>query len=1408
MNGQGSGHPGWGYSHGESNMSNFTTDFPEQSGPFDSTSHSFPPYQQYQQFPHETQQPYDRLYHSTDSVPQAGHEFQAQNPQQIDPVYDYRSFDTIHTHPGQTHPQITQGYPAVWNEQQHQQHQQHQQQHSVESPDIYQRMYGGHHFPQPLQPVSTHTPPPVQRQPAFHPSQVPAQQQQQHHQAVGHVNAHNGQGQISQSPAPYGVKHQFTGQHQPQMQTSAHFVVHDHQPPSRNATPTQTQTIQSSIPHTFTPNNTLQPTQSPIPYPQHAVPQQGAYASHPSSSAPVSQTSLTVSLTQYDPSTSGNASAQHVGPGMIPVPTWPGLLSSQTPVEYEAPSSNLWFASHPSTKGRPICPGKVLPCELLRDYKLEKARATHNTLPEIERQKAQHEMNSLGMQWARTTGGRVPIDTAADNSFGDEDENDDDEDLSQDGQHQEELSQEELEKIAFASRARKIIAVEPRPRDPEGVQQDVVKIVWRDPDNHATYSYNKVVGAFGDYIYAKYWTVINEIRDKIKVTKDKGAKDQLESEMNSKYELMRLAIQAALTFGDNHLLAHMGEHLKLMAALFSALQRRFSTKKFQNDVFAKTILKFLSRITTLTKIHLNERMKFGKFWEKYFSELEDSEIKKYLIQISSNADKAAAEANKKAPQRGTKAGDVTDATKKDQSGVLKKTPTTTAKTTATASTKAPIAKTAGALKKPASETKKIHPVDYSGLGSARKVSNGVSKTSITGSPSKRTRDDDTDSRMVKKVAVEGSTGAPASVKMASTSSASQARPRVSGSSLLSKARVTAKPTVKKPEPQQSSSMSTISGLLAEIAKPVEKPKPREEPVRAPETPEEKARRLRKEARRTLRVAWKPDNELVEYRIFEHDSAEDEGRASNMVRDARDNRSEGQMLKMKRDEREESESDEEEGVERDGKPKVVELRAWTAPAGIDVAALDPSQRQKNYVTRCGLREVESEQQKVMQEYENSQLMAIYTSLSEIPLTPRSPSQKAMEGFSQPKTTQLLPDNPKSQEIHRRWAERQHYGPNPAAHLALQRLGISLSSATQPSTSQQITSNNLQATHRPRMMTQQERDEEILSLLQSDRAKNYVDPDPYDPAKPKTQQRHDYSDPEAQKAIDAIEPVVAQLKGLPVPPTEPPRWLQSNPERVKEWHTGRNNDLAARAKKEANEHATKASLDNVRKMAEGVPASTPDQQAALYAHYVQQQQYAYQQAQQPQVPDQYAAILQQVQALQGGQASQSTPTPSPGATMPPDNNLQSLLTALGQSTQAAPAAASAPDYQYWQAWVQSQAQTYNTQSQQAQAYGGQYGGIGYDPQTYAAQLQAYQALQGQIQGQGSDQGEQHQRDGGDRSAGNRKEFQRNDRGANKDFKDPHKGINRALIGTKPCSFWAKGQCAKGDKCTFRHDPNDLK
>lgn len=98
--------------------------------------------------------------------------------------------------------------------------------------------------------------------------------------------------------------------------------------------------------------------------------------------------------------------------------------------------------------------------------------------------------------------------------------------------------------------------------------------------------------------------------------------------------------------------------------------------------------------------------------------------------------------------------------------------------------------------------------------------------------------------------------------------------------------------------------------------------------RAPETPEERRKRLRKEVRRKLRVSFKPDDSLVQVRVFEHHPDEEIGHDDSMVRDANDIKGEGQMLKMHR-ERDVPDEDEDSGDMP--VPAADELlRPWTLP----------------------------------------------------------------------------------------------------------------------------------------------------------------------------------------------------------------------------------------------------------------------------------------------------------------------------------------------------------------------------------------------------------------------------------------------------------------------------------------------
>ena len=118
--------------------------------------------------------------------------------------------------------------------------------------------------------------------------------------------------------------------------------------------------------------------------------------------------------------------------------------------------------------------------------------------------------------------------------------------------------------------------------------------------------------------------------------------------------------------------------------------------------------------------------------------------------------------------------------------------------------------------------------------------------------------------------------------------------------------VTASPSEVKAAPKFS-----FAETLANIAKPKETPSS-DQPSKPEliETPEEKAKRIRKEERRKLRVHFKPDDELVEIRMLTHDPEEDLGHDDTLTRDAGDLRGEARSFKMHRDQNERLDDDDE------------------------------------------------------------------------------------------------------------------------------------------------------------------------------------------------------------------------------------------------------------------------------------------------------------------------------------------------------------------------------------------------------------------------------------------------------------------------------------------------------------------
>ncbi|KAI0383306.1 hypothetical protein F5Y04DRAFT_32485 [Hypomontagnella monticulosa] len=944
----------------------------------------------------------------------------------------------------------------------------------------------------------------------------------------------------------------------------------------------------------------------------------------------------------------------------------------------------------------------------------------------------------------------------------------------------------------------------PRPTDPDkALEYDVIKILWHDPklpELERRVVPDKV-NAFGDYV-TDIWTKARDIKGEIKKHQDGPSKklESLRTDLENIHKSLRLVIEAAVKFGDNFIISQLGSHAKFLGRLFITLRQLFEAEDY-NGPLPKAILKLISLFVTVETEFLIEKVKLDRTRQKYKDNL-DEEATVYMNQVFENAKQRSAlkaQEARESPKR-------TDDIKKLPPGGVKKVATTSIKDMTPAIKASPVKKEVS-LKKPITGIKKIQPIDYSGLESARKVSNVAGKANPPQASSKRPSDDDVDSRVPKKAAVENAAGAPSTAKtvpstptpaasQTSSTASAQARSRPSGSMLPGRSRVATKAQPKKPTPQQPAS-SAIGDLLASIQQPKEEPK-QEEPTKPIESPEELERRLRKESRRHLRVSWKPEGELAEVRIFEHDTAEDKGRDHSMLRDARDNRSEGLRLKQNVQDMD----DEGDGISDGNIHEYYEPIPYPE-SGLEECAMPLGRQGKAFVTRGGSRPVDSEQKKIMEEYESRELMAIYTSASEIPETPRSPTGKIMEVAKQPKIqvlqsdpsrwqTSVPPDSNNRIEIHQRWSDSIHFGRDAALQNARHRLKKSSSTSFN---SFAKNSHNMSRPH-----SQPERLTDVLELLKSDKVKNYVDPDPYDPENPKTHRRHDYEDPKVQADANAIEDLFAEFTHLPFPPREPPKHIQGSPDRVKEWYDGYNRDLEAKANSQSHiqpQHQPQVQQPQVPQMQPQPEQQLPDGYAAILQQVqaLQAGQYPTQPAPQPpqatMAPptEQMNPAIQQALAALKGSASQPAPAAVPPTPTQPDaTSLRNILAALNQ-TSTISTATPTPNPAYWQGWSQDHAQA-QAQPQANQAYGG-YGGYGYNTQPLGTDSQSQQ------QGMQT-QGASNQRDGGDR--GNRKDFQRG-------TKD-HKGINRSLIGTKPCTFWAKGQCAKGDKCTFRHDPNDLK
>ncbi|KAK1445309.1 hypothetical protein CCUS01_12635 [Colletotrichum cuscutae] len=970
---------------------------------------------------------------------------------------------------------------------------------------------------------------------------------------------------------------------------------------------------------------------------------------------------------------------------------------------------------------------------------------------------------------------------------------------------QEQLKADEAAKSKAQRKARKEeeeerkkpIRPEKRPADPiEGAVWDILGIVYIDPS--ATRTNALIAGAvqsLGEF-FIKLRSETNRLKQELdQATKEKKPEKEIaewNKKLDVKKETFTRVCEAAAKHGDEAVLENFGGHQKGILSLVNMLIGAIKAGDFSGPL-PKALLRFMSNISMFKKV--TEAVNFENV-RKRLADKGDAEVKELVRTIASRIKKDTETANGVEIKKTTSAAPVSKVTK-------------------------PVAK----------------PID--------------------GSPAKRARDEETDSRITKKIAVEPTTGGVLGNKVGVKPVAGSLQSKFAGvkrpvqaTTLASKIRapkpvgprdvpkgepsrsegpntatpmdVDKKPAASavKPESRSSapkaavssgSSLSSIASLLDSITAP----KPDGPSTQAKdsskkdisETPEQKAKRLRKEARRHLRVSFKPPEELAEIRIFTKEVAEGE---DNMTKDAADDRSEGMMLKQRNYNEDDDEEDE------------LPEKPWTMPTLADLSGIPEDIRNKSYVTRGGNLTFHTEEQKAIEEREKRELMVTYMDIADIPPTPKSPAPESatVTSDSEGKVYQLPQGEPKFDEIHKRWKETQTFGWEAAQYYARKRLdakddpGAKINSilgnlkpiapAVVPEPYNMTPpKENAQPILPPAVEMQPipaiPFDDKVHSILTSDEVKTWRDANPFNSATPQTHRRYDYPDPNIQAAADQVEEAAETLRGLPYPATSPPAYLANDQERTREWWAGYQKDVTARARKEAEDTARNAPQNEAQTQQ---PAASETQEQQWAAYYQQQQQYA-----------QYMAMLQGGQPQQSAQAA---PAPAPAAQPTQDSQLQAMLAQMAQQQPAAQGNAyglNPSDTGYQQLMMLAQLQQQPQQQQQAPPPPvAPQSPPEHDANSYKPPPHLQRQLVDYSDRDTRDDFEHHGGRERDRERGRDRDREGKSGKQGKNRKGnapggatlaPHRPVNRALIGTKPCSFWQQGKCARGEKCTFRHD-----
>jgi hypothetical protein len=506
-----------------------------------------------------------------------------------------------------------------------------------------------------------------------------------------------------------------------------------------------------------------------------------------------------------------------------------------------------------------------------------------------------------------------------------------------------------------------------RPEEPHAaVRYDIIKATWY--PRRSPLSSEKIKDSMRDI-----WEVLNTIhkrwRTDSKAVSD--AEDQkktgelpvLKSRVTSQRDLLQSALVAALEYAHPDVLYQMGKIKPFMYLCYQFLANRFRSKDFDGPLPA-VIYEILTRCGTLTSELLEETKVI-----KALVSMKKQANEKHKAFIQQIVDGAAANS------------------KKAQAGTPPSTESVEGK-----GAKRPAPEPANRALNEGPTAKKPKPAD--GPANTVKKTTGISvtskppTTSTTASQPKKP----TTMPVPVKARVSQVTNKPSGI-FASLNAASKKPASTSVVPATSKPAQPKTATVvskdKKPVAAASKPAFSFAQTMASLLKPKEQ---EATPVKSekqlpPETPEEKAKRLRKEARRHLRVTFKPDTSLVQIKYFSHDPDEELGHDENFVRDAGDIGGEGRMFKQHKEL--EVDDDEEDEPDLDTKP-------WTEPSQVDFSVVVPTARDSNYAPYGGGQLVPACPEKEANvRRENATLMVFYADPNDIPSSPREPLEQDQE-----------------------------------------------------------------------------------------------------------------------------------------------------------------------------------------------------------------------------------------------------------------------------------------------------------------------------------------------------------------------------------------------------------------------------